>query len=455
MRGGLEVLLIDDEAEYLELATGYFDANAPHVTLRATTDPTAALQEIENRDFDCVVSDYEMPEMSGLEILEEVRTDAPTLPFIVLTGEGSEEVASEFISAGVTDYVLKGGRGQFEDLLDRVDEAAAEYRRAQFVERANERPVDVIERVTDAFYAVDEDWQFTYLNSAAEELFDVAADELLGDSLWEQLPGATETPFFEAFHEAMDAGEPKSIQARYGPWDRWFRAHLYPSEEGLSVIAHDITEQKKQEDALRHQRDQLDEFASMVSHDLRNPLNVALGRLELVAEDCDSEHTEHIDDALNRIQSIIDDLLALARQGESVTQIVPLDVTEIVKDAWASAGNDQAEMRVETDLQLYADENQLIRVFENLFRNAVEHGGPDVTVRIGTLEDAHGFYIADDGPGIPPEEREAVWERGYTGTEDGTGLGLPIVKRIVDAHDWQIDMDESEDSGARIEIRFG
>lgn len=454
MREGVAVLLIDDDPDYLNLATRYVQSDASNTTLITTEQPEEGLEILEAEDIDCVVCDYEMPDLSGLEVLQEVRAHDEDLPFIFLTGEGSEEVASEAISAGVTDYLLKGGPSQFDRALERIHESVAEYRREQFIEQANEQPVNVIERVTDAFFALDSEWRFTYLNSAAEELLDAPAEELIGQRIWDRFPEAMETQFYEEYHQALEEGEPRSFHARYDPWDRWFAEHVYPSEEGLSIIAHDITEQKKQEEALRHQRDQLDEFASIVSHDLRNPLNVAMGRLELVANECNSEHVEDIDDALDRMRAIIEDLLALAREGEMVTQIAPIDVLEVVEDAWAGVETGNAELRLESELNLYADETQLTRLFENLFHNAIEHGGEEVTVRVGKLEDGHGFYVADDGPGIPPADREAILDRGYSGDEDGTGLGLSIVKRITEAHDWSIGVDESDAGGARLEIRF-
>lgn len=82
--------------------------------------------------------------------------------------------------------------------------------------------------------------------------------------------------------------------------------------------------------------------------------------------------------------------------------------------------------------------------------NAVELTTPDVTVSVGELPG--GFYVADDGPGIPPAERERVFDTGYSTTDDGTGFGLSIVQRAVDAHGWEITVTEGTDGGARFEI---
>lgn len=90
------------------------------------------------------------------------------------------------------------------------------------------------------------------------------------------------------------------------------------------------------------------------------------------------------------------------------------------------------------------------QLLENLFRNAVEHGGPDVTVEVGALED--GFFVEDDGPGIPSDARDEVFDVGYSSADDGSGFGLSIVRRIATAHGWDISVTEGTDGGARFEI---
>jgi signal transduction histidine kinase len=101
-------------------------------------------------------------------------------------------------------------------------------------------------------------------------------------------------------------------------------------------------------------------------------------------------------------------------------------------------------------MALEAEWQRLRQLFENLFRNAVEHGGDQVSVTIGELED--GFYVADDGPGIPAEDRQSVFEYGESTAEDGTGLGLAIVRRVAEAHGWTVSVTDSDTGGARLEV---
>jgi len=109
----------------------------------------------------------------------------------------------------------------------------------------------------------------------------------------------------------------------------------------------------------------------------------------------------------------------------------------------------------DNELQFEADTDRLEQLLENLFRNAVDHNRPDVTVRIGALEDETGFYVEDNGTGIPENEREQVFELGHSTDSNGTGFGLAIVAEIAAAHDWSITATESGNGGARFEVTTG
>jgi PAS domain S-box-containing protein len=209
-------------------------------------------------------------------------------------------------------------------------------------------------------------------------------------------------------------------------------------------------ERVDREQTLERQNDRLDEFAGIVSHDLRNPLGVVEARLQLAQEECDSDHLQKANDALARSQALIEDLLTLAREGTKVTDLEPVELTAVAEGCWNSVETDQATLEVDQLPVINADRSRVKQLFENLYRNAVEHGGTDVTVSVGVMAD--GFYVADTGPGIPESEREAVFEAGYSTNQDWTGFGLRIVEEVADAHGWEVAVTESAQGGARFEI---
>jgi signal transduction histidine kinase len=191
----------------------------------------------------------------------------------------------------------------------------------------------------------------------------------------------------------------------------------------------------------------------VLSHDLRNPLNVAQGRTEFLDVDDQEEHLAAIRRAHDRMETLIEDVLTLARQGQTVGETTVIPIQRTLTRAWSHVDTGTASIDAAIDLEIEADESRLQQLFENLFRNAIEHGGDNVTVRVDTLADGAGFYVADDGPGIPPDEQEKIFDHGYSTTTEGTGFGLAIVQQVVRAHGWTITVTESTDGGARFEIR--
>ena len=236
---------------------------------------------------------------------------------------------------------------------------------------------------------------------------------------------------------------------------------------GYALVFRDITELEAHAVDLEQKTQQLERFASVLSHDLRNPLSVAIGGVEMERSSRESVHLDRAIDALDRIDDMIDNLLALAREGEVVETPEPIALESVVTDAWETTDTRKATLSTDLDGMpaVMADRSRLQTMFENLFRNAVEHGstnsdpedpggsgergGEDLTVTVGRLSD--GFYVEDDGPGVPPEKRDDIFEYGYS-EGDGTGLGLAIVRAIVDAHGWSISVTDGRDGGARFEV---
>lgn len=730
----VHVLLVDDEPGFAELAGEFLEEEKEALSIATETNARGGLKQLRETDIDAIVSDYNMPGMDGLEFLQAVRETYPDLPFILFTGKGSEAIASEAISAGVTDYLQKDtGTEQYALLANRLTNAVEKYRAEQETRQAYK----AIETAQEGISVLDEDHHFTYMNEAYADLYGYTPDELFGEH-WNRIYAEEDLPELEteilptvyeegywrgethgvrkdgttiikdnvlsiiddgglvcavrditerkeqeravqALHEAtrelvdaetrtdiakiatatasdvlgldvngvflydrdveglaptavtetareligtpptfelgeglawqvFETGKPQihqdihqsddvynpdtpirsemllplgdigvfilgsptvdafsepditlakilaanveavldraqreqtlrterdrfaalfemipepvvhaefvadscivrnvnsAFEETFGveanvvgeslndlivPADRLeeaetiddraragealtrnvrrlttdgLRDFLFRSapidEEGTEQfgIYIDITDQKERERKLARQTERLDQFASVVSHDLRNPLTVAEGRLQLARQTGDQAHLEQADEALTRMDALIEDLLTLARHGQMVEEPEPVDLGVIANRAWAVvASNEQkAELHIVADeMTVSADPERLRQALENLFKNAIEHAGPDVIVEIGPLNDSEGFYIEDDGPGIPPGENKRIFERGYSTSDDGTGFGLSIVQEIVDAHGWTVEVTDSTAGGARFTI---
>lgn len=332
--------------------------------------------------------------------------------------------------------------------------------------------VNDLDRVVDANDAARElvgGQDATVVGNPIEEVWPEHADALAGDRS-------------RKFHEEIVTDSPDGR--------RYFDLRVTPLSNhdghrvGRLVVVREITDRKHRERELERKNQQLEEFAGVLSHDLRNPLSVARGYLELAHQEDDEEAFRRVEQAHDRIERIIEDMLTLARQGQTVSETEPVDLETVAVEAWANVATPDADLVVADSRTLEADETRLLQLFENLFSNAVDHGStgarslpsvaredavedgskkphspPSVArehtnapieVRVGTLAD--GFYVEDNGPGIPEADREKVFAYGHSSREDGTGLGLSIVKNVADAHGWEVGIEESEAGGARFEI---
>lgn len=219
-------------------------------------------------------------------------------------------------------------------------------------------------------------------------------------------------------------------------------------EPWVYTIARDITERNEREAELTRQRDRFEEFSKVVSHDLRNPLNVAEGRLRLARQEDDSDHLAEVAEALDRMEALIDDLLELASGGDRDLEWI--DLSEFARSCWQHVETDETRINFHIEERVRADRSRLQQLFENLMWNAVEHGGSEVTITVGGLD--NGFYVEDDGPGISPSEPDQVFTLRYPSSDDGTGFGLDIVSQVVTEHGWDIRVTDGTTGGARFEI---
>jgi len=306
-------------------------------------------------------------------------------------------------------------------------------------------------------------------NDAASASFDAVS---IGTCLREWLlrNGAVDETAVADACSALAAGDAIDVEIGAGPGDETGgkrRPIRLRSFEGAAcsdaiegyVLVTRLTPTRA--DGIEH-----DSVTSVITHDLRNPLDVANAHLRAARETGDEEHFDQVRESHERMERIIRDALTLAR-GEralDVTEDVAIDA--VASDAWATVDTGAASLDAADDLPtIDADPDRLQRLFENLFRNSIEHGStggqaatdppPDeaARVRIGSVDG--GFFVADDGPGIPAADRDRVFEAGYSSSEtgSGTGLGLTIVERIARAHDWTVSLTEGSRGGAKFEFR--
>ena len=307
----------------------------------------------------------------------------------------------------------------------------------------------VVSEMDDGVVVVDAEGTIVDVNPAAEPVVgDRAA--AIGASV------STRLPEYDRLEDDGDDGVLATREGRDG--ERFLRLSRSPLRRGGDTYGHvvligDVTTIEEQRRELEERNERLDAFAGIVSHDLRNPLSVIGGYADLARETGDPEHFEVISDTVDRMSEFLEDLLQLSRRGETVTELEPVPLCGLIETVEAGIADDDLTLVVVgivADTVVLADPARLRQVLDNLLRNARDHADGPVTVTAGRLPD--GFYLADDGPGIPEPERASVFDVGFTTRESGTGLGLAIVRDVVEAHGWSIAVVEGEEGGARFEI---
>ena len=338
-------------------------------------------------------------------------------------------------------------------------------------ERRLHRFESAVEHAGHSVFVTDADGSIRYVNGVFKETSGYAAEEAIGRTPSILKSGEHDATFYEELWETISDGEvwegevvnERKDGERYVV-DQTIAPITGDGEiTGYVAVNRDISDLKAYERELEAQNERLKQYGHTVAHDLRNPLNLLRGKLaglEQTAHRADGsvdpaevqEQCAALEDVAGRMERLVEELLAMAEHGQLVLDAQPVSLATAAPEAWEQVGTDSATLSVEGGT-VDADPDRLRELLSNLFRNAAEHGGPEVSVRVGPLDFADGFFVEDDGPGIPEDERERVLERGFTTDADGTGFGLAIVEQIAEAHGWTVSITDGGAGGARFEFR--
>jgi len=516
-------------------------------TVSSVDEATAYIDAV-----DCVVTADQLPDRSSLELLEDVRAEDETMPFLLFVTREGPDFIREAFRAGVTDVIYKqhspseptnarSGPKQLPDtdssdgiaeLVARLDEletptvnldgitldvsrslmGAADDEvdmKTEWALQSLANKIDVsqclIYEVDDSTLSLLHGWTDSEVTETETHrtLFGIGAETISH----ERFPGfSSQLQQFEPICVDVSILERSSTDGGQNSRDETGRTeeveHIGWSDlsdetavadngcgtllalpiviewelSGVIVLTVDrprewtedarqrlqavgelighMERRRRQRTELERQNEQLEQFASVISHDLQNPLNVITGYLDLVTETGNVDQLEPAMRAADRMERLLSDLLTLAREGRAVGELEPTDLETVVTGAWQSVETHEATLELvgfEADTVIEADESRLKEAFENLFKNAIVHAGKDVAIRVEFAD--RTVSVADDGPGIPDDEQDKIFEHGHTGG-NGTGLGLSIVQSVIEGHDWDITATESKAGGARFNIEL-
>jgi len=392
--------------------------------------------EFDRDAFDSYWNSFDLGETRRRETVHRRLDDGTTLPVETVT----------------TYTEIDGHRyhiGTIQDISDRKER-----------ERDLRTFRKAVEEAGHGILVTDADGTIEYVNPAFEDITGYDRAEALGESPEILKSGVHDPEFYRGLWETVldgDTWRGEIINERKDGDQFVIDQTISPLTDEDGDITHfvavnrDVTELKERRRQLERQNERLEQFGHTVAHDLRNPLGVLEGYLD-VARDAgipDDVYGE-MQASVDRMTELIEELLALAEQGKTVLDPEPASVEAAATTAWDHVETREMTLEVGEDTTLSMDESRVTQLLENLIRNARDHAGADARLRVGALDG--GFYVEDDGPGIPESDREDVLESGFTTSEDGTGFGLAIVNQIADAHGWRVEIGDGTEGGARFEF---
>lgn len=341
--------------------------------------------------------------------------------------------------------------------------------------RASERLMTTLESFTDAFFTVDHDWRFTYVNGEAERVLFRKREELLGCNVWEEFPEAVDSEVYPAYHGAVASGEAAHLEFFYPPLETWFEVHAYPSSEGLAVYFRDISTRKADEAAmarlsaeLERSNAELRQFAFVASHDLREPLRKVrvfadrlLSHWDRIDADSREDHLRRMSESAARMDRLLDALLGYSRvttQPPAHEDLALADVVgEVLQDLELRMQACGARVVLADDLPaVHGDREQIRQVFLNLFANSTKFRHPERALRVDVraARDEAGrvrVEVEDNGIGFEPAHAQRLFEpfaRLVAQPGEGSGMGLAIVRSVVVRHGGDIRAEGRPGSGA-------
>ncbi|WP_410765860.1 ATP-binding protein [Haloferax sp. DFSO60] len=481
--GSIRVLLATDDTGYRDEIEQCLAANG-EFSIIDCTDSTSILEQFEHQPVDCLVVDDSLHSTSPLAVIQAVRDVDSSLPILLLVGTDADELVRQTLALdGEVTYVPKAAETETFDLLtSRIFTAIDTARRTQAQSNKQMWSRAVVEHSHVGLFAL-EDGRVAFVNDHLADLLGISPETLIGQQVFGESPSLLDLVHiddrtqFSRQISAMADDISRDSPADHYTFEfrviqdgtdavRWLMVHAIPvpTDDGnRNVLGYvtDLTDRITHELELAQQNARLEAFAHVLSHDIRGPLAVAQGWLDLARESCKPVHFDRIEQAHTRITELVEDVLSLARDGANESDETEVVLADAAAAAWEMCDTDALDARCEvSELPIVTgDEGQLKRVFENLFRNAIQHGTTDdgsLVVRVGPLPSAGGFYVEDEGTGIPEDIRDDIFLPGVStkNQEIEAGLGLDIVQHIVDMNGWSIRVADSENGGARFEILF-
>ena len=470
--GKLRILFVEDE---VTLGRHLAQELSDEYVVDTAANGVEALQAVLRRKPDLIVTDIVMPMMDGVELLRILRAEPGTqsLPVLLISGRAEEAQRIEGFREGADGYLAKPYsvrelRALVGSMLlgaDQRAQAARKEARKEAEQLALADRAALLESITDAFYALDHQLRFTYVNRRALDYFQRAREALLGRGITEVFPVLRGTPLEAHLERVLSEQRSETFELPSPIVGQWAEFHVYPTGQGLAVYFRDISDRKRAENELWRAQESLresdrrkNEFLALLAHELRNPLapignGLQVLRLRAAASDPLSGRTLDImERQLNHLVRLVDDLLDVARitQGKLQLRVQPVLLADVLAGAVESTrglmearGHQLAQNILAPDLVVQGDPDRLVQVFANLLANSAKYTGRcgKLALTLNREGEQAVVMVTDNGIGIAPEYLQQVFEMfsqlgEHSAQEsEGLGIGLALVQRLVQLHE--------------------
>ncbi|MGA4532059.1 PAS domain S-box protein [Ectopseudomonas chengduensis] len=380
----------------------------------------------------------------------------------------------------VAGQAVRDDNGQIVRISGALQDISERKQALKQAQRLAELLTTTLESISDAFYTLDSDWRFTYINPEAERQLNISAAATLGQCVWTAFPGSYDSEIGQRYRQARRDNLACHFESFYEPFQSWFELHAYPSEEGLAVYFQNISERRATQEQLqrtllelKRSNRELEEFAFVASHDLQEPLRKIQAfseRLAKCSDDLDDDGRDYLQrmtSAAARMQALIIDLLDYSRVNTRGQPLQKLDLDqlldEVLQDLETALEQSGAQVQREPLPPVRGDASQLRRVLQNLLSNALkfQQAGEKPLIRIYAEHPGDGSWvlcIADNGIGFDEKYLDRIFNpfQRLHGREAyaGTGIGLAIVKKIIERHGANITASSTHGVGSTFRISF-
>ncbi|WP_128225442.1 ATP-binding protein [Halobacteriaceae archaeon SHR40] len=461
----IRTLVVDDSDFFASLTADQLETEHGIQTVKATS-ADEALATLETGSFDCIVSDYDMPEMDGLDLYQQLSDSGSELPFILLTSRTDDEIVTEAITMGVDDYIRKGDVSQqdgFTVVANRIENVVSHRKTRQEYET-------VIDSMPENIAQVDHEGTILAANETVAATFGLSPSEMIGQTVADVLPAEIASQWRTAGSEALATGERVQFQSDHD--GSHYDTIVVPADSRddggtYQVIARDVTDRVERERQLEETTEQLELINRFVRHDIRNDINLVYMWSEMLGDHVDDtgqEYVAKIHDASEHINELTETAQEFVRivSGEAGVSTEPVSLRRLLTDELDKRKQSYGEATFALnheipDVQVRANE-MLSSVFRNLLNNAVQHNDsdqPEVRISVDIDEESVRVVIADNGPGIPENQRAEIFGKGEQGADSsGSGIGLYLVHTIVSQYGGDVWVEDSHLGGAAFVVEL-